>query len=182
MVCTNKSTQSNNDKLGSLRKGFSLFELLIVITLLTTLSLMVGTTYTWLNQLMVHAEVDNLYSTCRYLQRCAFITGKQQELIFDQANASFSYHNHVYHLPKQIMFAVLPDVKGPPSTPTSLVKNAITFVNDRIIFYPDGIIQSGTVYLIDSAKQYLFALTSPVSAISYLRKYRYVHNKWQLIE
>src|SRR5437879_1283180 len=82
MACMNKSIQC----------GFSLFELLIVITLVTTLSLMVGTTYTWLNQLMVHAEVDNLYSTCRYLQQCALITGKQQELIFDPSHAAFSYH------------------------------------------------------------------------------------------
>lgn len=164
------------------QKGFSLFELLIVITLLTTLSLLVGTTYTWLNQLVVQAEVDNLYSTCRYLQRCALITGKEQELIFDQSQGLFSYHNHEYHLPKQVTFDVLPEIKGPPSSPTLPVQHAITFVNNRIVFHPDGIIGSGTVYLVDSAKQYLFALTSPVSAISYLRKYKYVQNKWQLIE
>lgn len=153
----------------------------MVITLLTTLSLLVGTTYSWLNQYAVQAEVDNLYSTCRYLQRCALITGKEQELVFDVVQGSFTYHNREYHLPKQVSFGVLPEVKGPPSTPTLPIQHAITFVQDRIVFHPDGIIGSGTVYLVDAAKRYLYAITSPVSSVSYLRKYRYVQNKWQLI-
>lgn len=163
-------------------QGFSLFELLMVIALLTTLVLLVGSSSTWLNQLMVRAEVDNLYTTCRYLQRYAMMTGKQQELIFDSPHNAFMYHDHTYQLPKQVMFGVFGQVKGPTSTPTSSISHAITFVNNRIIFYPDGIIQSGTVYIIDTAQQYLFAITSPVSSVSYLRKYQYVHNTWQLIE
>jgi Tfp pilus assembly protein FimT len=161
--------------------GFSLFELLIVIALITTLSLLVTSTYTWLNQLSVRAEVDSLYNTCRYLQRYAQLTGKQQELIFNQADGTFSYHTHTHTLPKHVSFAIIDGTKGPPSSPTTVIKDAITFLNSRIIFYPDGIIQSGTVYLVDSTKQYLFAVTSPVASVSYIRKYHYVHGKWQLM-
>ena len=44
--------------------------------------------------------------------------------------------------------------------------------------YPDGIIQSGTVYVIDSSKKCMYALSSPISQVSYLRKYSY-NGKWQ---
>ena len=56
----------------------------------------------------------------------------------------------------------------------------ISFENNHIIFYADGTIQAGTVYLVDVNKKLLYALTSGVGHISFLRKYRY-DGSWHVI-
>jgi hypothetical protein len=48
-------------------------------------------------------------------------------------------------------------------------------------FYPTGIISSGTVYLVDKNKRYMYALSNAVSQFSYLRLYKY-DGGWKLLE
>ena len=69
---------------------------------------------------------------------------------------------------------------GSPGSPTHRIEKAITFPGSKIHFYPTGIISSGTAYLVDKNKQYMYALSNAVSQVSYLRFYRY-DGGWKLL-
>ena len=83
-------------------------------------------------------------------------------------------------LSQRISFGSLPNVLGPPGSPSHKIEKAVTFPSFAIHFYPTGIISSGTVYLVDKKKQYMYALSNAVSQFSYLRLYRY-DGKWKLL-
>lgn len=101
----------------------------------------------------------------------------EQSIMIDRAESAFFFDQQRYLISSPYRFGLLPDVYGPPSAPTSLVTNAITFMHDRIVAHPDGTLQSGTLYITDGTVQY--AITTPVSAFSYLRAYRYKDRSWQ---
>jgi hypothetical protein len=129
---------------------------------------------------MVKAEVDKLRAACRYMQYMAMINNKEYILTFDRKKNTYAYNNFTENLPKQVIFDVLPGIKGPPSGSKGLVNSAITFTHDRITFYPSGIVQSGTVYLTDASHQFLYALSCSVAQASYIRTYTY-QGVWRLI-
>ena len=86
-------------------------------------------------------------------------------------------------LPEVIKFGFLLGAKGPPSSPSTPINSGITFkkVEDNVykaLFYADGKIQAGTVYLIDKDQQFMMALTCPISQVSCIRKYRCDSGKW----
>jgi hypothetical protein len=83
-------------------------------------------------------------------------------------------------LPPVVRFGILPHVKGPPSSPMHALTIPITFSAQKIIFYPDGIISPGIIYLIDRNRQDIYAFSSGIAHASFLRKYRY-DGKWHLI-
>ena len=109
------------------------------------------------------------------------LSNKQQDVYFDIANNRYTFNGTVCTLPSQIMFGVIPGVKGPPSLPKKLVAKPITFKGSRISFFPEGIISSGTIYVTDRYKKFLYAISCSVSQVSYLRKYAFNDNKWVLI-
>jgi len=160
------------------KQGFTLIELIVVFALFLLLTILAQVNISFLDRMIAHTEIEKLYATCRYLQHCALASNKQQELIFDQVNNSYRYHNFTEKLPAQIAFGFMPGTKGPPAAATKLVQNPITFSNNRIIFYSTGIISAGTVYLTDKAKQIMYALSNGISQISFLRIYRY-DGLWQ---
>ena len=162
------------------RSGFSLIETMIVIALIALIMGLVGANYAFLNRILVRSEVEKLYTICRYLQHCAVVKNRPQELRFDRANNTYTYNEQRHTLSRHVTFGFLPNTKGPPSSPNATVQNPITFVQKKITFYPEGVISSGTVYLVDSSQQYMYALSSPISQVSYLRKYQY-NNGWKLI-
>jgi Tfp pilus assembly protein FimT len=157
--------------------GFLLIEALIIIALIT-LTVTLGVSFgTSLHKTIVRSEVERLYAACMYLQRLAMLTNKRQLLTFDVNKNAYFYQGHEERLSSYVTFGILRDIKGPPSAPTTVINKPITFTNNQIIFTPNGILQSGTVYLTDISKQHQYALTAPISQISFLRKYRY-DNKW----
>ncbi len=101
----------------------------------------------------------------------------EQVIAIDRGDAAFIFDKQRYQLSAPYRFGLLPDVYGPPSAPASLVTNPVTFIHDRITAHPDGTLQSGTLYITDGIAQY--ALTTPVSAFSYVRAYRYKDGSWQ---
>ncbi len=160
--------------------GFSLIEVMIVLALIALIMALVGANYSFLNRILVRSEVEKLCVICRYLQNGAVVKNTQQALAFDAANNTYAYNNQHHKLSAQVTFGFLPGTKGPPSSPQAAIKNPITFPKGKITFHPDGIISSGTVYLIDSSQQFMYALSSPISQVSYLRKYQY-NKGWKLI-
>ena len=163
-----------------MKKGFTLIEVTITLALFALIVSLTVANVSFLNKSTVSAEVDKLYSICRYLQRCAMLSNEKQELIFDEANGRYTFNGCTEELPAQIKFGIIPQIKGPPSSPKRQITSPITFKLSRIIFHPDGIIQPGTVYVTDNNQSCLYALSSSVAHVSYLRKYTY-NGKWTLL-
>lgn len=160
--------------------GFSLVELTIVMTLFGIMVGIVLVHGTYMYRAVVKQEIEKLALICRYLQHAAMMSNMPKALLFDRKAGAYRYDGARECLPPSVEFGVLSGVKGPPSNPTRQIQSPITFENERIIFHPDGIIQPGTVYLISKDKQVMYALSSPVSQVSYMRIYRY-DGSWQCL-
>jgi len=159
--------------------GFAVLELLIVLSLIT---LSAGLGLAWFSvfdRFMIRLELDTLYTHCMRLQQEAQLTGQTKELIFDHVHHSYEIGQKWYVLSSHVRFAERADIQGPPSQRKGH-QQGITFIKDKILFYPDGIISSGTVYITDKAKKYLYALSVGVSQVSYIRKYVY-QNGWVIL-
>ena len=161
-------------------KGFSLLECAIVVALLIIIAHIIVIHGTYLQRILVRQDVEKLMAVCRFLQQTAMVTNTTKELVFDQKNKSYTYNSTTEKLSKNTEFGILPGTLGPPSNPTHPITSPITFSNEKIIFYPDGIIQPGTVYLIRKDIQVMYALSCAVSQVSFLRIYHY-DGKWHCI-
>jgi prepilin-type N-terminal cleavage/methylation domain-containing protein len=160
--------------------GFSLFELMIVIAIATLLITICAVNSRFLRSCTMQTQLDLFITTCTYLAHTAIATKTPQTLILDNNEQSYSFNNQKHTLPRGIQFGILDNIKGPPATPTHVVQSPITFTNNTITFWPDGIISSGTVYLLDTATHALYAISSGVGHVSFLRKYRY-DGRWHLV-
>jgi prepilin-type N-terminal cleavage/methylation domain-containing protein len=163
-----------------LNNGFSLVELLIVLALFLLIFTLSVVNVDFCNRGASLAQLHHLHTICWYLQQKAITTRKEQRLFIDRNQKLYQCGDIKYQLPCGIVFGVIPGVKGPPAHPTGLITHPITFKNETIIFYPDGIISSGSVYMHDTRGKKLYALTNAVSQISLMRLYRY-DNKWSLL-
>ena len=161
-------------------RGFSLIEMMIVIALIMLIASMAMINTHYLNKTVVHTEIDLLYNTCCYLQHMAMATNQEQELRFDIEKQSYNFEGQEYILPAIARFGILAHVKGPPSSPQHFLSTPVTFSHQKIIFHPDGIISSGIVYMIDAHNNDIYALSSGIANVSFLRKYRY-DGKWHQI-
>ncbi len=154
--------------------GFLLIELLISIAIISLVVSFGILTVGHLHKSLVRADIEKLYATCRYLQQCAIVTNQKQILTFDTARHSYHYQGHEERLSPYSIFGIKnSSIKGPPSAPSNSINNPITFIGKRITFTPTGILQPGTIYVTDKNKQYQYALTVPISQVSFLRKYHY---------
>jgi prepilin-type N-terminal cleavage/methylation domain-containing protein len=158
-------------------QGFTLLELLVCLAILVIIVSLPSPSFTFLQGNAVRAELDTLCITCRYLQRSAQARNKEQILTFDETNQSYTFQETTYHLPSTVRFGAGAGITSSPSNTHTPHNKPITFTHNKIIFYPTGITKSGTIYLQDIHGQYTYALSFPVSQVSYLRKYRY-DGKW----
>ncbi len=163
------------------KNGFSLIELCITIALFALIVTITFPGIWFIRQQQVISEVDKLFSVFSYLQQSAIASNKDLVLQFDRQSSTYSFENGVTKLSAHIKFAIKDGVKGPPSTPVNFIVNPITFIKDQVVFYANGKMQPGTVYLTDSKKDYLYAITIPISQVSLIRKYKYTNN-WLLLE
>ena len=155
------------------RAGFIMIEVMVGLALVL---IMVGITSAHINAYRytcMKQQVALFALNWHQLQQSAMARNAQQEMILDEAQHRYQLEGVWHDLPTTLRFGFLPESKGPPSNPTTPIRSAITFVQKKVICFPDGTIQAGTVYLIDDKKQSMYALTSGVSAVSFLRKYRY---------
>jgi prepilin-type N-terminal cleavage/methylation domain-containing protein len=162
------------------QKGFPLIELMIVIVLVALLSGLTLWNMRTFSGMVVRADIEKLYTTCIYLRQKAVSTHTEQLLEFDHANNTYRYDDTIEHLSTTTIYGFVKGVMGPPSSLQAPISTYNTFDHNRIIFYPDGIIQSGTLYITDKDKKALYALTSGVGQVSFLRKYRY-DGSWHLL-
>lgn len=154
-----------------LNRGFTYFEIMLVVALLGCM-LCVSASFFSIPALRVRSEVEKLHAVLLYLQRKALIEHKCHSITFDLAK--HSYHADRDHtLQKSVVFGVKKAMYGPPHQPRSLLEVPCTFKNNTIIFYPDGTITAGTIYLIDTAHKAAYALSCDASEITHIRTYMY---------
>ncbi len=167
-------------------ESFSLFELLAVVAVIIILLTVTVSNSSFFNKFVLKNEVDKVFTLFSYLQQKAIASNKQQEIVFDLQNNSYlmNFESKENKLANVVKFDFLPNSYGPPSDPTKLIQSAVSFKKDgqnkfKAIFYPDGKIESGSIYLIDKDYKYMMALTVPVSNVSYIRKYEYKDGRWR---
>jgi hypothetical protein len=156
---------------------------MIVIALVAVVVSITLTSADFLRDTIAKTEMHKLQAVCRSAQYQAQAENQQKNIFFDIEKNRYIYENRTFQLPSSLEFGFLAGSKGPPANPVNLIKNPVTFKNDCITISPRGIIGSGTVYIINMQNQSMYALSSAVSAASYLRLYRYDgHGSWLLIE
>lgn len=162
------------------KKGILLIELLVIIALLSTLSYVAIKQFTN-STLQTRIELQLLYQTCMYMQRRALVKKEPQTISLDLAGQCYHFEGKTHKLLPDARFDIIKGVKGPPATPTKILTSACTFKNNSITFYPDGIIDAGSIYITNKDHTLLYALTNAVSTYSYLRTYCYA-DTWNPLE
>ncbi len=165
---------------GSAKSGFSLIELSVALMLLAVIVSFGLVTTGFLNNFLIVSEMRKMRMACLYMQHCAQVGNKQEQLVFDTGKGTYSFDGKIEHLPQGIHFGVIPGVQGPPASPQDYIQKPITFTNNCITFYPNGSIQAGAVYCVDKRNNYLYALSSGVTHTAHIRLYKYT-NSWQLL-
>ena len=163
------------------KQGFTLFEVMVVICLFGLIAMLGMMQLSFLDDVMVHAEIDRLAATCMYLRQKAIATNADQSLVCDIQNNEYRLDKVREKLSKRIAFGFLPNAIGSPGSPSRTITKAVTFPASTIHFYSTGIISSGAVYVTDNNKKIMYALTNAVSQFSYLRLYRYRDQRWKLL-
>jgi|GEM_PF-403867 len=163
-------------------RGFSLFELLVVLGLVMVIIGLIGVQVGCLRSALVRAEIEKIETICCYLRCLAQTSNKPCTLTFDINKGQYQYAHIIEELPKFLYFGVKNGILGPPSAPTGVIKKGVTFPGNQIIFHPSGVMHAGTIYLSDSLGSYVGALSCAVSQVSYVRKYCYVNGRWQLLK
>jgi len=166
-------------------EGFALIELSLVIALMIMVTMLAVQGFSFYQRLILHAELDKLYTFFLATARKAAVDNQTYTIRFDAPQHSYTTRNAhnttTYKLPEGVIFGLLPGIYGPPAQPKAAVRSPVTFEKQQTIFYADGRIQPGTVYITDAKKQWQYSLSVPVGTISYIRRYRYQHKKWELV-
>lgn len=163
------------------KKAFTLIETIIVLCLFALIASLGLMQISFLDSTIVHAELGKLTAACEYLQQQAITTNSEKVLNCHTHNNCYdsdSIHEKISH---PASFGFLAGALGSPGAPSHPIKKAITFPGESIHFYPTGIISSGTIYLTDKNKRYMYAISNGISKVSHLRSYRY-DGKWSLLK
>ena len=156
-----------------LTRGSLLVNLSIAFALILVIVTLSVPRISFMRRFLLRTEIEKLHSFFHFMQQKALSSNQDCIVTFNQEKQSYTDGNHQEVLPSGISFGFLPDAFGPPSKPNKQIVKAITFKNNQAVFYADGTIAAGTVYLVDKEHQQMYALTSPISQISFLRMYRY---------
>lgn len=139
---------------------------------------MIVPSLSFLKQQAIANELDRLHTVCIFLQKQSIYTGQKKILTFNATEGTYFYNQQKVELTDNVKFGVMGGVMGPPANPEGLITSPISFLNQKIIFYPNGTISAGTAYLTNQQQTTLYALTIAVSQVAFIRKYRYQNQQW----
>ena len=162
-------------------RGYLLLELAIVFVLIIVGGfLLIGFADKLRARALVRQEVEFLYATCVLLKARARFDGH-----CDEQRSGF-YIDGAWHVfPKFVNYGaggVLGAVLGPPATPTHALEHFVSFPHHELLFYSDGSMNAGVVYMGSAYAKILYAISSSVSDPFFLRLYRYTKGSWSLID
>lgn len=162
-------------------EGSMLLELLVglsLIALLTTLSLVYLPVF---SSAAVRSHVHRFVADCAYLQRMAMVSGQKKSLHIDVDHHAYTFQGERVAGEWGVCFGTVPGAQGPPSDPHTEIKYASSFGDNTIIFYPDGKMRPGSLYLTDTQHRVGYAVTVPISHVSTMYTYRYTAGHWERI-
>ena len=162
------------------RSGFTLLELMVAVSLCMIVACVSMMSFRSLEKSTVQTELNLLCAACNYLQQHAIATNTIQELSIDAAHNSYAFNGHEHTLAKGVCFDVALSAFGPPSAPYKLLEKPITFKENKILFYPEGMMSAGMICFTNSNHSILYALSNSVAHVSFLRRYRY-DREWQAL-
>lgn len=154
---------------------------MICIALITLIATLCIYSSSWLRRTVARAQVEQLHAACLACRCHAITTKNEQHLVFDSSGTSYEVLGSKSSFTTGIHGGCAPGVHGPPSKPVAAPHKWCTFEDNTIIFYPDGIISSGVLYLLDTKTGQQYALSSGVGHTSFLRLY-YYDGVWHGIE
>lgn len=166
--------------------SFTLIELLVTLSLIVLIVSLSIPKITSHDSILQANELNALFTTISYLQQKAISSNTEQTIDFSLSKRTYSYiirnKKNIHQLATTIQFGYLVGSKGPPSKPTKSIIKAITCKNkkneNQMIFFPNGSITPGTIYLTNKNKTLMSALTTPISKVPFIRKYNYHNHKW----
>lgn len=165
------------------QQGYGLLQLGILLSVLVVIAMVSLPRLSFLQHQLYRTEIEKMMLMCKYLQRLALVHNQDQYLHIFPNESCYEGAGHREYLPRGLTFSVLPGVYGPPSNPQQLLQAYTTFKDDRIVFYAQGIMQSGTIYLADRDNKLMYAISSAVSPIAHLRAYTYdlIGHEWVVL-
>ncbi len=161
--------------------GFSLIEFILVFALIALLAMFAIPSMSFLHRRMVKADAEQLLSTMLFMQREAMCSNSKKNLKFLASKNKYQYDGITISLSHGVLFGVVMGAKGPPSLHMKSPKAAITYQNQEILFWSDGKMSSGSVYLTNHSHDVMYAVTTAISHVSYIRMYTYYRGKWERI-
>lgn len=164
-----------------LARGFIFFEIGLVLSLIIIISSLALVHFSFFERQLLKTEVQKLSQFIWFCVQRAQVAGVEKAIIFDLENNSYACDQYQEKLARGIAFGFIPDAVGPPSRPTNKLTTPLSFSNNRIIVRPDGTMEAGAIYVTNNAHNLMYAVTTPVTSVSYIRNYRYHNNQWQLI-
>ncbi|MGE0206388.1 MAG: Tfp pilus assembly protein FimT/FimU [Candidatus Babeliales bacterium] len=162
----------------SQEQGSLLLNIALVLSILLVLMSIAIPRLPFMQRMVLRLELEKMHSFFHYMQQRALALHEDLTITFDPIHNRYYADTYKESLAPGVQFGVLLGSSGPPSKPSGQILSPITFKNNKAVFYKDGTIAAGTVYITDHSKHYLYALSSPVSQISYLRMYSYARNRW----
>lgn len=154
-------------------KGSSLIELTTTITVIVIIYAIAIPALSYVNKTMLNLELENIYTLFTYLKQKSITSNQAHKLVFNVKQNSYTYQINnkkvLRKLPYNLKIEILEKSFGPPSKKTGPLNKPVTFVNNTVIFYSDGKISPGSLYL--KSGNNMVAITCPISQIAYIRKY-----------
>lgn len=149
--------------------GFSLVEVSIVFALLGCIMLLSMHFFTLSDRIIVRLEMDALYTLFTNLARRAVLAQQPQKIEFDMQHHQYRIlpEDQTVELSQHVRFAV------PEGLQRSGYNKPITFLGDTVVFYTDGKVKPGAVYMSDIVGKCSYGITCGVAQISYIRRYVY---------
>jgi type II secretory pathway pseudopilin PulG len=170
------------------KHAFTLIELLIVATIIMFLCVIGIPTITTDNEYFLQQELEKITIVIHSLQQTAIVSQIPQTIAIEPAANHYSFIKNAqkvaFSLHPALSFGFLPTY-GPPADPVGPITHIATFPEEKGVFYikilSNGKISPGAVYIVDKQQKSMGALTCGVSQVSYIRRYVYKTNQWQLL-
>ncbi len=134
----------------ALKGAYSLFELVVVLALVTFIMSLSTYFIGIADYAVVHRDLDRLYAVLVFMQRKAILEGKPSTVVFDLKKNTYTA-DQLYSLSSGVIFGVPDNILGPPSYPVNVIKEPITWPGKRITFYPDGYIGDNSIHDCDGS-------------------------------
>ncbi len=148
------------------RKGFMLLELVLVCVLVSFLAFCTSVSFRVFGELRVRMACNRLYLIFLSLQQEAVSSNKEVTLTFlKNQNAYKVKDGLIHHLQDPVMF------KAPSS-------RALTFSHDRVVFYPSGHTDAGSVYLSNKEGACFYRISTTIAAHTYVSRAAYEDGSW----